>query len=273
MRPRPATSSSWTSSARSTASAFEGGKGEDMSVELGSGRLIPGFEDQLVGVKAGDKREVNVTFPDDYPVENLKGKDATFDVTVKAVKTAGETQDRRRIRQVARPREPRPAQGPDPRSDRAGAERPHPHAHEAPAARPARRAAMISRCRRRWSRPSSEHLAQLQHEASHEDDPEAALAEIEKRGATIIASIAERRVRLGLLLSEIGAANGVEVSEQEMKPADRAGRAAISGQGPRALRPVRPAGADGRRPAARAAVRGQGRRLPVRARPRSPTAR
>src|SRR5207245_7097722 len=70
---------------------FEGGKGEDMSVELGSGRLIPGFEDQLVGAKAGDSREVNVTFPQDYPVEDLKGKEATFAVTVKGVKTAAET--------------------------------------------------------------------------------------------------------------------------------------------------------------------------------------
>ena len=70
---------------------FEGGTGEDMSVELGSGQLIPGFEDQLVGAKAGDEREVKVTFPADYPADNLKGKPATFDVTVKAVKTAGET--------------------------------------------------------------------------------------------------------------------------------------------------------------------------------------
>ena len=64
--------------------AFEGGKGEDMSVELGSGRLIPGFEEQLVGAKAGDSREVNVTFPSDYPVGDLAGKDAVFSVTVKA---------------------------------------------------------------------------------------------------------------------------------------------------------------------------------------------
>jgi trigger factor len=68
---------------------FEGGKGEDMSVELGSGRLIPGFEEQLVGAKPGDSREVKVTFPKDYPVENLKGQEAVFDVTVKAVKVAG----------------------------------------------------------------------------------------------------------------------------------------------------------------------------------------
>src|SRR5207302_7551266 len=61
-----------------------------MQVELGTGRLIPGFEEQLVGAEAGDTLEVKVTFPSDYPVENLKGKDALFAVTVKAVKTAGE---------------------------------------------------------------------------------------------------------------------------------------------------------------------------------------
>ena len=53
---------------------FEGGKGEDMSVELGSGRLIPGFEDQLVGAKAGDEREVKVTFPADYPADEPDGQ-------------------------------------------------------------------------------------------------------------------------------------------------------------------------------------------------------
>ena len=61
---------------------FEGGKGESMAIELGSGRLIPGFEDQLVGKKANDEVLVKVTFPDDYNVEDLKGKDATFDVVI-----------------------------------------------------------------------------------------------------------------------------------------------------------------------------------------------
>ena len=64
---------------------FEGGKGEGMSVELGSGRLIPGFEDQLVGAKANDQKVVNVTFPQDYPVDYLKGRPATFDVIVNEV--------------------------------------------------------------------------------------------------------------------------------------------------------------------------------------------
>jgi trigger factor len=64
---------------------FEGGEGRDQLLELGSGRLIPGFEEQLTGASAGDQRAVEVTFPDDYPGE-LAGKDATFDVNVKEVK-------------------------------------------------------------------------------------------------------------------------------------------------------------------------------------------
>jgi trigger factor len=64
---------------------FEGGEGRDQLLELGSGRLIPGFEEQLVGAGAGDQRSVEVTFPDDYPGE-LGGQAATFDVTVSEVK-------------------------------------------------------------------------------------------------------------------------------------------------------------------------------------------
>ena len=90
---------------------FEGGKGEDMSVELGSGRLIPGFEDQLVGAKAGDSATVKVTFPADYPVDNLKGKDATFAITVKAVKTAGETKLDDEFAKSLGPQDPRPVKG------------------------------------------------------------------------------------------------------------------------------------------------------------------
>lgn len=58
--------------------AFEGGKGESYSLELGSGSFIPGFEDQIVGHTAGDEFDVNVTFPEDYQAEELKGKAATF---------------------------------------------------------------------------------------------------------------------------------------------------------------------------------------------------
>ena len=65
---------------------FEGGEGRGQVVELGSGRLIPGFEEQLVGAKAGDERTVELSFPDDYPAEELAGKPAAFAVEVKEVK-------------------------------------------------------------------------------------------------------------------------------------------------------------------------------------------
>ena len=67
--------------------AFEGGKGENHSLELGSGSFIPGFEDQLVGTKEGDEVEVKVTFPEEYHAENLKGQEAVFKVKVHEVKT------------------------------------------------------------------------------------------------------------------------------------------------------------------------------------------
>jgi trigger factor len=65
---------------------FEGGEGRDQLLELGSGRLIPGFEEQLVGAAAGETRVVSVTFPEEYGAEHLAGKDAVFDVTVSEVK-------------------------------------------------------------------------------------------------------------------------------------------------------------------------------------------
>ncbi len=67
--------------------AFEGGKDQNHSLELGSNQFIPGFEEQLVGAKAGDEKEVVVTFPEDYQAEDLKGKEATFKVAVHEVKT------------------------------------------------------------------------------------------------------------------------------------------------------------------------------------------
>jgi trigger factor len=65
---------------------FEGGTGRDQLLELGSGRLVPGFEDQLVGAKAGDERTVTITFPEDYQATELAGQEAQFAVTVNEVK-------------------------------------------------------------------------------------------------------------------------------------------------------------------------------------------
>ena len=66
--------------------AFEGGKSENYSLKIGSGTFIPGFEEQLIGLKSGDKKDVKVTFPEDYHAEDLKGKEAVFKVTIHEVK-------------------------------------------------------------------------------------------------------------------------------------------------------------------------------------------
>ena len=194
---------------------FEGGTGSDMQVELGSGQLIPGFEDQLTGVKVGDSRDVQVAFPDDYPVENLKGKPATFAVTVKAVKIAGEAKlddefakqlglnDLDQLKGILRDQQ---------QQELNGLTRTHMK----------RRLLDELAARHSFQVPESmvdaeyeNIMQQLRHEASHEPDPKAALAEIESE-VEEYRNIAERRVRLGLLLSEIGAANGVEVNQSEM---------------------------------------------------------
>jgi trigger factor len=194
---------------------FEGGKGEDMSVEIGSGQLIPGFEDQLVGAKAGDKRDVKVTFPNDYPVADLKGQDAIFAVEVKQVKLAAEAkadedfakalglESLDQLKQILRDQQGQELNG---------------------LTRTHMKRRLLDQLAERatfdvpQTMVDAEYeniMQQLRHEASHESDPEAALAEIEAESADY-RRIAERRVRLGLLLSEIGAANGVDISESEM---------------------------------------------------------
>ena len=66
---------------------FEGGKGENYSLEIGSGTFIPGFEEQLIGMKSGEEKEIKVTFPEDYMEESLKGQEVTFKVKVHEIKT------------------------------------------------------------------------------------------------------------------------------------------------------------------------------------------
>ena len=65
---------------------FEGGTGSDQLIELGSGRLIPGFEDQLTGAKAAEQRTVTLAFPDEYGAEHLAGREASFEVTIREVR-------------------------------------------------------------------------------------------------------------------------------------------------------------------------------------------
>ena len=195
--------------------AFEGGTGEGMAVVLGSGQLIPGFEDQMIGLKAGDEKQINVTFPDDYGAENLKGKPATFDIKVSTVKVPGDTKiddefakqlglnDLDQLKGLLRDQQQQELNGLTRTHmkrrllDQLAAD----HDFDVPP-----------------SMVDAEYeniMNQLRHEASHEADPAAALKEIEG-DAEEYRKIAVRRVRLGLLLSEIGAANGIDVSQQEM---------------------------------------------------------
>src|SRR6478672_4483212 len=195
---------------------FEGGKGEDMQVEIGTGRLIPGFEEQLVGAKAGDTREINVTFPEDYPAENLKGKKAVFAVSVKGVKTAVENKVDDEFAKSLGLTDLEQLQGlirGQVEQELNGLTRTH------------MKRQLLDQLAARHDFPVPQSMldaeydniiGQLRHEASHEADPKKALAEIEEE-ADEYRKIAERRVRLGLLLSEIGAANGVDVTEQEMQ--------------------------------------------------------
>jgi trigger factor len=195
--------------------AFDGGTGTDMSVEIGTGRLIPGFEEQLVGVKTGDELTINVTFPEDYGSKNLAGQPATFDLKITAVKTAGETkidddfakalglqsleqlngllkgQIEQQLNGLTRTYMKRKL------LDQLAAG----HDFEVPPSM------VDAEFEQIWH--------QLVHETEHEEDPAAALAELEAERDDYL-KIAERRVRLGLLLSEIGTANGIEVTAQEM---------------------------------------------------------
>lgn len=65
--------------------AFEGGTAQNYPLEIGSGSFIPGFEDQVIGIKKGEKKTIKVTFPKDYQSTDLAGKEVTFDVTVNAI--------------------------------------------------------------------------------------------------------------------------------------------------------------------------------------------
>ena len=196
--------------------AFEGGTGEGMSVELGSGRLIPGFEEQLEGVKKGEARSLNVTFPKDYGEKSLAGKNAVFEVTVTDVRVPREAkvddefakslglEGLEQLRDLLKGQVEQELNG----LTRTHMKRKLLDQLAATHSFPVPPSMVEAEFQQIW--------AQLEHEAGQEEDPEAARAEMEKDRADYQA-IAERRVRLGLLLSEIGQQNGVEVNQQEMQ--------------------------------------------------------
>ena len=195
---------------------FEGGAAEDFPLVLGSGSFIPGFEDQLVGVAVGDEKAVEVAFPDDYQAAALAGKAATFDVTVKAVKA------------------PEAAALDDALAKQFGADdlvalraqvAERLEAEYAGAARQVMKRALLDRLDGMVSfelPPSllDAEAGQIAHQLWHEDHPD---EHGHEHGETPVTdehrSLAERRVRLGLLLAEIGRANDIAVTDAEMTSA------------------------------------------------------
>ncbi len=198
---------------------FPGGKGEDFNLELGSGMFIPGFEDQVIGAKTGEKREIKVTFPENYGAANLAGKEATFDVTVKEIREKAEPelndefakkfgfdaldklkdavrqQVEREFAQASRMKVKRSLL--DVLDEKHGFDVP-------PSLVDAEFNAIWSQYEQAKKAGESDPLL----EGKSEDEVK---AEYQR--------IANRRVRLGLLLSEVGRVNNIEVQEQELRAA------------------------------------------------------
>ncbi|OHV85187.1 trigger factor [Ensifer sp. LCM 4579] len=197
--------------------AFDGGKDEDAELVLGSNRFIPGFEEQLVGAKAGDEKTITVTFPADYPAANLAGKEATFDVTVKDVAAAA------------------PIEINDELATKLGLE-------SADKLKEIVRGQIESQygsvTRQKVKRQLLDQLDELYQFETPERLVDAEFENIwrqintdlqqagktfadedttEEEARTEYRKLAERRVRLGLVLSEIGEKAGVQVSDEEMQ--------------------------------------------------------
>ena len=196
--------------------AFEGGAGEDFPLVLGSNQFIPGFEEQLVGVKAEEVKDVTVTFPDPYQAEHLAGKEAIFTCTIKAVK------------------EPVAAEVNDELATKFGAEdlaalkvqiAERLEAEYTGAARAVMKRGLLDKLDDvvSFDLPPSLVTAesdQIAHQLWHEENPEVEGHDHPTIEATDEhKSLAERRVRLGLLLAELGQKAEVQVTDAEMTQA------------------------------------------------------
>ena len=195
---------------------FEGGAAEDYPLVLGSNSFIPGFEEQLEGVKAGEEKTITVTFPEDYGAANLAGKEVTFDVTVKAVKG------------------PKPAEIDDDLAKRFGVDdlaalksqiSERLEAEYAGAARQVMKRQLLDQLDDMvtFDLPPTlvdAEASQIAHQLWHEENPDHEghdHPEIEPTDEH--KKLAERRVRLGLLLAELGRKNEIAVSDAEMTQA------------------------------------------------------
>ncbi|CUH65364.1 Trigger factor [Thalassovita autumnalis] len=196
--------------------AFDGGAAEDYPLVLGSGSFIPGFEEQLVGSKAGEEKDVNVTFPEEYGAENLAGKAAVFECKIKEVKApkAAEINDELAKKFGAEDLDGLKAQV----SERLEAE-------YSGASRAVLKRGLLDQLDGMVSfdlPPSlvEAEASQIAHQLWHEENPEVEGHDHDKIEPTEEHNkLAERRVRLGLLLAELGQKAEVEVSDAEMTQA------------------------------------------------------
>ncbi|WP_300066932.1 trigger factor [uncultured Ruegeria sp.] len=195
---------------------FEGGSAEDYPLVLGSNSFIPGFEEQLVGVKAEEEKDVNVSFPEDYQAEHLAGKDAVFSCTIKEVKepVAAELNDELAKKFGAEDLDGLKGQI----SERLEAE-------YAGASRAVMKRALLDALDTKVSFDLPPSLVeaeakQIAHQLWHEENPEVEGHDHDPIEPTDEHNkLAERRVRLGLLLAELGQKAEVEVTDAEMTQA------------------------------------------------------
>ena len=198
---------------------FEGGSAEDADLIIGSNRFIPGFEEQLTGAKIGDEKTIEVTFPENYQAAHLAGKAATFDVKVKALKA------------------PQDSKIDDDFAKRLGLEsidklkellRDNLNQQYKGAARFKLKRALLDQLDEKHSFDLPPKMVEAefdgiwqQVEADKEAGrlPEADAKKSDKKLKEEYRKIAERRVRLGLVLAEIGRENNVTVTDQELNNA------------------------------------------------------
>ena len=198
---------------------FAGGKGEDYQLKLGSNTFIPGFEDQLIGAKVGEVREVTVSFPSDYRAEELAGKAAVFTVTVKELREPEETKvDDEFAKQL----------GFDELQGLKDAIKAQIEQEYGAASRLKVKRTLLDKLADSHDFPVPESLVEGEFEAIWKQ-----VAEAKEKGAleaedkdkseeelkTEYRGIAERRVRLGLLLAEVGRTNNIKITDEEVRRA------------------------------------------------------
>ncbi len=199
--------------------AFDGGTAEDADLVIGSNRFIPGFEEQLKGAKVGDEKTIEVTFPADYQAANLAGKLATFDIKVKAIKAEVEaTVDEEFAKRIG-------LESLDKLKDLL---RQNLNQQYAGAARYKLKRALLDQLDTAHSFELPPKMVeaefdgiwqQVEADKAAGNLPEEDAKKSDKKLREEYHKIAERRVRLGLVLAEIGRANNVGVTDQELNNA------------------------------------------------------